>query len=164
VEAEAELYISASVPSPTYNRRQGFDLLPSRLLCNSIANSDSVGCLLISPRPLTPRLIGTTIAAKFIMIRCKPVSQSYSLHEMAVTAFRTARKRPQTTSTDTRNLTIQAAVQLPGSGPTPANLRRTGRSNCSNTKVSATTAPDNFTPLQNTSKKTKQNVVTRNRG
>ncbi len=51
---------------------------------------------------------------------------------------------------------IHAAVQLPGSGPTPANLGHTGRSNCNNTTTSATTTPNNFRGLQNTSKKTKK--------
>ncbi len=51
---------------------------------------------------------------------------------------------------------IQAAVQLPGSGPTPANLGHTGRSKCNNTTTSATTTPNNFRRLQNTSKKTKK--------
>ncbi len=39
---------------------------------------------------------------------------------------------------------IQAAVELPGSGPTPANLGHTGRSNCNNTTTSATTILDAF--------------------
>jgi hypothetical protein len=61
---------------------------------------------------------------------------------------------------------IQAAVQLPGSGPTPANLGHTGRSNCNNTTTSATTTPNNFSRLQNTSKKhkKKEKVVAWNLG
>jgi hypothetical protein len=61
MEAEGALYRSASVPSPGYNRLQGFDPLPSRLPCNSIANSDSIRLVraglrrLVSSVLLSPR-------------------------------------------------------------------------------------------------------------
>ncbi len=104
-------------------------------------------------RPSTARLISTTVAAKFIMIRCKPVTQSYSLHEVAATALRTARKLPQATST-TQEIQIYKVLST---FPDPAEHQPISDVPVVQTVItlSATTAPDNFTGLQNTSRKHK---------